>query len=159
MISTLYFVLYFTHSLANGQEYINPLAILIPLTSLGIIFFNAYFQDGSVESGAPSWLKLLLCIYRVILFFLVLMMTYKIFQGYSLDINVVIYLITIILYSLTYAVTAWFSESMEQKWVRLGNISSALFFIIVLFLLNIPYLPIAFNVGTQPNLISVTTQQ
>jgi CDP-diglyceride synthetase len=132
------------------------LVILIPLISLGIIFFNAFFQDGSMESGAPSGLKLLLRIYRVILFFLVLIMTYKIFRTYSLDINVVICIITVILFSLTYAVTACFSEHQEQKWIRLGNISSALFFIIVLFLLNLPYMQIAFNLGAPSSPITVT---
>ncbi|QLZ69998.1 hypothetical protein FOLKNPGA_02798 [Legionella sp. PC1000] len=147
LISIVYFILYLSHLLSGGEEYVNPLIILIPLAALGIIFFNAYFQDGSVESGAPSWLKLLLRFYRVILFLLVLMMTYKIFQSYSVDVNVVICIITGILYSLTYAITAWFPENMEQKWVRIGNISSALYYIIILFLFNLPYMPIIFQVG------------
>ncbi|WP_131779043.1 hypothetical protein [Legionella bozemanae] len=149
LISIVYFILYLSHFLSGGEEYVNPLLILIPLTVLGIIFFNAYFQDGSVESGAPSWLKLLLRIYRVILFFLALMMTYKIFQSYSVDVNVVICIITGILYSLTYAITAWLPENLEQKWVRIGNISSALYFIIILFLFNLPYMPIIFRLGAQ----------
>ncbi|MCW8442744.1 hypothetical protein OQJ05_01605 [Fluoribacter gormanii] len=157
LISTVYFILYLSHSVVGGEEYINPLVILIPLTALGIIFFNAYFQDGSIESGAPSWLKLLLGIYRVILFLLVLMMTHKIFQSYSVDVNVVICIITGILFSLTYAITAWFPETMEQKWVRIGNIGSALYFIIALFLLNLPYMPIAFQVGAQPSLLTIIT--
>lgn len=147
LISILYFVLYSIHSLTGEHEYINPLVILIPLTSLGIIFFNAYFQDGSIETGAPYWLKLLLSIYRVILFFLVLMMTYKIFQAYSLDVNIVIPIITIILFSFTYAITSWFPDRLEPKWVRIGNISSALFLLISIFLFNLPYMQIAFNVG------------
>ncbi|KTC80481.1 hypothetical protein [Legionella cherrii] len=158
LISIVYFVLYLGHSINGGEEYINPLAILIPLTSLGIIFFNAYFQDGSLESGAPSWLKLVLRVYRIILFLLVLMMTHKIFQSYSLDINIVICITTVILFSLTYAITACFPESMEQKWVRIGNICSALFLIIVLFLFNLPYMPIVFQVGTQPTVLSLTSQ-
>ncbi|MBI2786675.1 MAG: hypothetical protein HYX60_10430 [Legionella longbeachae] len=147
LISTLYFILYIIHSLTSSQEFINPLTILIPLVFLGIIFFNAYFQDGSIDTGSPVWLKWLLRIYRMILFFLVLMMTYKIFQVSFWDINVVLCLSVLILYSITYAITAWFSESMEHTWIRKGNISTSLFFIILLFLLNLPYIPIAFNVG------------
>ncbi|WP_058477050.1 hypothetical protein [Legionella steigerwaltii] len=154
LISIVYFILYLGHSLKDGEEYVDPLTILIPITSLGIIFFNAYFQDGSIDSGTPSWLKLLLRIYRIILFLLVIMMTYKIFQSYSLDVNVVICIITVILFSLTYAITAWFPEHMEQKWIRIGNISSALFFIIVLFLFNLPYAPIVFQVGSQSALLT-----
>ena len=155
LISMVYFILYLSHAAGGGEEYVNPLIILIPLTALGIIFFNAYFQDGSVESGAPSWLKLLLRVYRVILFLLVVMMTHKIFQSYSEDVNVLICIITGILFSLTYAITAWFPETMEQKWVRIGNISSALYFIAVLFLFNLPYMPIVFQVGAQPSLLTI----
>ncbi|QMT61108.1 hypothetical protein [Legionella sp. PC997] len=157
LISMVYFVLYLTHAAGGSEEHINPLIILVPLSTLGIIFFNAYFQDGSVESGTPFWLKLLLRIYRVILFLLILMMTHKIFQSYSVDVNVVICIITAILFSFTYAITAWFPEPMEQKWVRIGNISSALFFIMVLFLFNLPYMPIVFQVGAQPSLLTLIT--
>ncbi|HHT0594114.1 TPA: hypothetical protein ACTXXA_002331 [Legionella anisa] len=151
LISIVYIILYLSHFLSGGEEYVNPLLILIPLAALGIIFFNAYFQDGSMESGAPSWLKLLLRIYRVILFILVLMMTDKIFQSYSVDVNVVICIITGILFSLTYAITAWLPDNKEQEWVRIGNISSALYFIIILFLFNLPYMPIIFQVGAHPS--------
>jgi len=137
-ISSLYFILFLSHSLSNAQEYINPLIILIPLTTLGIVFFNAYFQDGSLENGAPAWLKLFLRIYRIILFILVLMMAYKIFQKFSVDINVTICILIAILFTLTYAITAVCSQNMERKWIRFGNIATGLFFILSLFLLNLP---------------------
>ena len=56
LISALYFVLYLGHSVSGGPDNINPLTVLLPLNILGIIFFNAYFQDGCIESDAPSWL-------------------------------------------------------------------------------------------------------
>lgn len=159
LISIVYFLLFLSHALMNNEEFINPLAILIPLTCLGIIFFNAYFQDGSVESGASFLLQSLLRVYRVILFLLILMMTYRMFRFYSLDSNVVIVILTEVLYGLTYAVTAWLSESREQKWVRIGNVSAALFFLIGVFLFNIPYMPIIFQVGGSQSTLLTTLFQ
>ncbi|HAT6976899.1 TPA: hypothetical protein F8R96_05715 [Legionella pneumophila] len=146
-ISILYFILYVFHSFSSSQEYINPLIVLIPLTTAGIIFFNAYFQDGTIKSDYPSWLKLSLRAYRVILLFLTLLMAYKILSGFSLDTNTFIYLLVAILFSLTYAITAFLNENQEKQWIYMGNISTGIFFIVTLFLCNLPYIPVEFTIG------------
>ncbi|HAT6324779.1 TPA: hypothetical protein JBD08_12630 [Legionella pneumophila subsp. pneumophila] len=146
-ISALYFILYTFHSISSSQEYINPLIVLIPLTTAGIIFFNAYFQDGTIKSDYPSWLKLSLRVYRVILFLLALMMTYKILSDSSLDTNAFIYLLVAVLFSFTYAITAFLNENQEKQWIYMGNIATAIFFIVTLFLCNLPYIPVEFTIG------------
>ncbi|KTD74663.1 hypothetical protein [Legionella waltersii] len=147
IISVLYFILYHTHFVTGGPEYINPLVVLIPLTTAGILFFNAYFQDGSLKSDYPDWVKIGLRIYRVVLFFISLMMAYRILQDHSIESNLLLYLIVILLFALNYGVTAIFNENTEKKWICLGNIVIGLFFIIALFLFNIPHLQIEFSVG------------
>lgn len=150
LISIVYFILYLVHGISSGSEYINPLFILIPLVSLGILFFNAFYQDGTPEeTGAPFWVKLSLKIYRIVLLLLTLMMSYRMFYEHSWDVNIAVYVLTIILFSFIYAITAFFSEDQEKQWIQKGNICIALFFIIALFLLNLPYKPIIFDVGTQ----------
>lgn len=146
-ITVLYFFLYHSHSLTGGQEYINPLVVLIPLTTAGILFFNAYFQDGSLKSDYPNWIKLGLRFYRVILFLISLMMAYRLLQDHALESNFFIYLIVILLFTLNYAITAIFNENKEQNWICLGNIGISLFFIVILFLFNIPHLQVEFFVG------------
>ncbi|HAT8592171.1 TPA: hypothetical protein F7Z63_07460 [Legionella pneumophila] len=146
-ISALYFILYTFHSISSSQEYINPLIVLIPLTTAGIIFFNAYFQDGTIKSDYPSWLKLSLRVYRVILFLLALMMAYKILSDFSLDTNAFIYLLVAVLFSFTYAITAFLNENQEKQWIYMGNIGTAIFFIVTLFLCNLPYIPVEFTIG------------
>ncbi|HAT6821913.1 TPA: hypothetical protein JAN52_02185 [Legionella pneumophila] len=146
-ISILYFILYTFHSFSSSQEHINPLIVLIPLTTAGIIFFNAYFQDGTIKSDYPSWLKLSLRVYRVILFLLALMMTYKILSDFSLDTNAFIYLLVAVLFSFTYAITAFLNENQEKQWIYMGNIGTAIFFIVTLFLCNLPYIPVEFTIG------------
>ncbi|MCL9684723.1 hypothetical protein [Legionella maioricensis] len=148
VISTLYFILYLGHLFSTEKESINPLTVLLPLSILGIIFFNAYFQDGTTYKDTPIWLKTSLRVYRGVLFILILMMSYRIGHEASLDINVLIYLFMVILLGFTYAITALVSEPMEQKWIRIGNVCTALFFIIALFLVNLPYAPVKFSIGS-----------
>lgn len=160
-ISMLYFVLYLVHTPTANEEHINPLAILIPLVSLGILFFNAYFQDGSseTETNPPYWLSYSLKLYRIVLFLLTVMMVYRIFHEFSLDINIIVYEIVFILFSLIYALTVWLPKDKERAGIQKGNLYTALFFIIVLFLLNLPYAPIAFNVGMHVNnAVTITSQ-
>lgn len=146
-ISILYFILYLFHSFSSNEVHIDPLLVLIPLTTAGIIFFNAYFQDGTTKSDYPSWLKLSLRIYRIILFFLSLIMAYKILSEFSLETNAFIYLLVTILFCLTYAVTAFFNENKEKQWIYLGNIATGIFFVATIFLCNLPYIPIEFTIG------------
>ncbi len=154
--SVIYFVMYTIHYFSGEPNYITPLLIIIPLVSLGLIFFNACYQDGEVELKYPSWIKGFLQIYRNILLILVLMMTYMVFKSYPVDINICIYLITVILFSINYAITAWFSAEKEKKWICIANIGIAVFFCISLYLSNLPYLPINFVIGSY-NTTSITS--
>lgn len=128
-------------------EPIDPLAVMIPLSILGVVFFNAYFQDGGVDPGAPKWLRVFLRFYRVILLLLILIMTFKLIQSHVLDSNGCIYLLAAIFLGITYAMTSWMSENKELYWIRRGNVGTALFFFMTLFLFNIPYLPIEFTLN------------
>jgi hypothetical protein len=160
LISVLYFILYFIHAPVSEEDRINPLFILTPLVFMGILFFNAYYQDGSEETQShyPFWLQYTLKVYRVILLCLTLMMAYRMMHGNALDINVVIYIVSLILFSIIYALSACFTKDKERILIQKGNIATALYFFFVLFLLNIPYLPIAFNVGTDTNSQPTITQ-
>ena len=145
-ISIIYFGLCLSHFVTHHTVLIN-LEMLMPLNILGIIFFNAYFQDGRVDSGAPTWLTYVLKIYRVILLIQVLTMTWHIFKSFSFDSNVLIYLLVAVFYALTYAISACVPKQRETQWIQKGNTSTALFFILSLFLLNLPYAPVIMNVG------------
>lgn len=145
-ISVLYFVLYIIHSISGTAEYVEPLAVLIPLVTMGIIFFNGFFQDGTSETGEASWILGGLKIYRVVLFFLALMMAYYLYQNFSLDVNVLVYILVPVLHSLVYAISIRLPELTERRWICMGNIYIALFFIVAIFILNNPIKPIYFTV-------------
>lgn len=157
LITSLYFILYVLHSLSGGVEHINPLIVLLPLTANGIIFFNAYYQDGNEESDYPAWLKVSLKAYRVILFIMAIMMTYRILHEYTIDINVCVYLLVTLLFTLTYALTAFFTEADEKRWIAIGNISTGFIFVVLLFLFNIPYMSVDFTIGGKNNPDITTT--
>lgn len=147
VISVLYVVLYSINLLTGTQSTVEPLFILIPLNALGIIFFNAYFQDGKAEATYPHALEIFLGIYRICLFILMLQMTYKIFQETAVEINPFIGLLAVLFISLTYAITAFFPKEQETIWICRGNIAAALFFLVALILLNLPYLAIEKNIS------------
>lgn len=145
--SVIYFIMYTIHHFSGEQEYINPIIILMLLTSLGIIFFNACYQDGTVEIKYPAWLKFFLRSYRSVLLILVLMMSYLLLQKYSLDINFCIYLLIANLFAVTYAITAWCSSENEKKWICIGNIGTGLIFLATLLFFNLPYIPVNLTIG------------
>ncbi len=147
IISVLYAVLYSINLVTGGQSTVEPLFILIPLNALGIIFFNAYFQDGKAETAYPQTLNIFLKIYRVCLFILMLIMIYKIFKETAVEINLFIALLAVLFLSITYAITAFFSKEKETLWICRGNIAAALFFLAALILLNLPYLAIEKNIA------------
>jgi hypothetical protein len=152
LISVIYFILFLAHSVSSQKDYIDPLMILLPITIFGIIFFNAYFQDGNTTEDTPNWLKISLRIYRVILFFLALMMSRTILQKTSLDMNALLCLLLAIALCFIYGATALLSEPREQHWIQIGNIATALFFIMALFLVNLPYIPVTYTLGaTNPS--------
>ena len=148
VISTLYLILHLLQVLTGGIAPINPLFILVPLSILGIVFFNAFYQDGDAEVAVPAGLQLFYKIYRVVLFIIVLMMTYHLFKQNPINSNVLIVILCGILFSATYAITAYFDEVAEKKWIRLGNIGTAIFFLIALFIFNIPYANVDFTLGS-----------
>ncbi|QBR84136.1 DUF3421 domain-containing protein [Legionella israelensis] len=147
LISVIYFILYWIHFIAGGKEYINPLTILSPLVILGIIFFNGYFQDGEARSEYPKKVIISLKVYRIILFFLTVMLVYHVIKQISVPVNVGVYLLVLVFYGLTYSLTTVFSEEKERQLIRRYNIFIALFFLIALFILNNPLKPINYTIG------------
>lgn len=147
VISILYSVLYIINVLTGGQTSIDPLVVLLPLNILGIIFFNAYFQDGDTDTEFSGYMRLLLCIYRIILFIMAVVMVHNILRDFTVETNLFIYLLIALLFPMVYAITACLSKEMERTWIQRGNIITALFFLISLFLLNLPYAPADFNIS------------
>jgi hypothetical protein len=147
IISILYALLYSVNLLTGGQSTVEPLLILVPITSLGIIFFNAYFQDGSGDMVYHYLLDIFLRIYRVALLLLSLIMTYKVFQLTSVDINLFMTLLAVVAFTLTYALTAFLGKNKENIWIYRGNIAAALFFLIAMIVLNLPYIPVETNIS------------
>ncbi len=146
LISVIYFGICLSH-LIKHHKLLTDLYLLIPLNTLGIIFFNAYFQDGSSDTSPSIWLRYAFKAYRVILLLQTLAMSWHIFYTNSFDMNLLIYLLTAVFFALTYAFTAFIPKSYEATWIQRGNIGTALFFIVTLFLFNLPYVPLVMTVG------------
>lgn len=148
LLSVLYVLLYGLNYLTGGNSTVEPLIILIPLVALGIIFFNAFFQDGKEQSTYNNHsLHRFLRLYRLFLFILALIMAYKIVQATAIEINPLVALISVLLLTFIYAFTAFLSKDKETLWIYRGNIGTALFFLITLIALNLPYIAVGKNIS------------
>lgn len=150
-ITILYCILLTLSSLTGGAA-IDPLLVLIPLSFLGIVFFNATYQDGTVEDFRSSKLGFFFRIYRVFLLITVTMMLYRLYRDFAIESNFLLILLAAFFYALAYAISAWVSAEDENTLIQKGNIATALFLLLTLFLMNLPYVPIEFTVGNKEQL-------
>ncbi len=138
-ISILYCLMYVVYVATGGVTDVDPLAVLVPLTILGIIFFNAYFQNGETEPYYNKMLDTSLRLYRFILFILTCIMVVLILRKFTLDHNRVIFLLCPFLFALSYAIGAYSPPDKEKTIIQQGNIVTALLFLLGLFFMNLPF--------------------
>lgn len=145
LISISYFFFIFSNYITFQQPILNNLKVLIPLVILGLMFFNAYLQDGEDQSVAPPTYNNFVKFYRIIFFGMTIMLGVTVVHEYSFDINVLIYLISVIILGFVYFITIFMPKELECKYIRLGNIYTAAFFMVSLFILNFPYYLLAYT--------------
>lgn len=144
LISISYFFFIFTNTLLYKQSIPINLNVLVPLIFLGIIFFNAYTQDSDENFSSPTIYSRFVKFYRIVLFALSCRLITYVFQDFTFDVNILVYLFCGLGLTFVYFITIFFPREIEFKYIKLGNIYIALIYIIALFILNIPYLPINF---------------
>ncbi|KTD83063.1 hypothetical protein [Legionella waltersii] len=111
---------------------LNPNAIItvfFELTLLGILFLNAYYQDGSDEIKRLVWLNWLLRGYKVLLLLMILIANYYAFRYVSIELSQLIYLTILLFLGWFYAYSAFFSDERAQNVVENGNKCFAIVFI------------------------------
>ncbi|WED44424.1 DM9 repeat-containing protein [Legionella cardiaca] len=148
VISIIYFLLYLNAIAQPVQNtLIAPEYLLASLVIIGIIFFNAHFQTGNEQIHPSLWLSLLLKVYRVVLFCLCAILSYRLIQFYSLPINFGLCLLVALLYCASYANAAFMPADIQRRWITSGNKIIALFFLLAMLLLNNPFYPIHTKIG------------
>lgn len=147
LISMSYFFFIFSNTMFYKESIPVNLNVLIPLVILGIIFFNAYIQDVDDNSSMPESYNIFIKFYRVVLFVLTIMLANTVLQTYTFDINICVYLITGLALTLIYFLTAILPRDIEFKYIRLGNVYVSIFFIVSLFMLNLPYYPVVLTLN------------
>jgi hypothetical protein len=117
-----------------------PTGFLMLYFGIGIIFFNAVFQDGEQEPAYPKWFYYPLKGYLILLAVLAIIIVYKNVHEMA-DIRNLWLLITLILmYGVGYAVSAFMNEQKASFYIKKLNIYIALYFVIAAILSNsIPY--------------------
>lgn len=140
-ITILYFTLYWINLFRGLSPLIPTLFIVLPLALMGLIFFNAYFQDGKERMGYPLFIFYLIKVYRVVLFFITLMMVYELSMHFYIFPNLLIFMLVVSLFNLACAVSVFMPNDMERQKIAKANTYIGLFFIIFMFLLNNPFIP------------------
>lgn len=125
----------FTTSLLTGTP------ILASLTVLGIIFFNAFYQDGDTDTKLHMVFSITLKIYRVLLFVLAIYSVLQILGAYSalMPTNIELYLIILVLFPFIYALSAFFNTHLEKALITNGNMLIAIVYLIVLLVIYHPF--------------------
>lgn len=156
VIIIIYFILYLI-ALAHqtGGENLTPIVLLGVMILLGIVFFNACFQTGNDSIKFPRWLTFLFKVYHVVLFCLTLQFIRLCFKSFQFPLNVSLLLLITFLYTLSYAIAAFFQNRHKMRGIRAANISIALFFLVSVFIINNPFYPVMGNLGTFAPLASV----
>ncbi len=142
LITISYFFFIFSNTIFYKQSIPINLNVMIPLIFLGVIFFNAYIQDVDDNSVMPASYNIFIKFYRVILFILTVMLANTVINEYTFDINICVYLLSGLAVTMIYCLTVFLPQDKEFQYIRLGNIYVALYYVIALFLLNIPYYPV-----------------
>ncbi len=155
LITVIYFFLYLAMlaGLFNGNS-LSPIAILAGLIIPGIIFFNANFQTGEEDISSTIWTRLFFICYQVVLLCLCLRFDYLIVSAYSLDSNLGLYLLIVLFYCVSYAIGALLLPVKQRHFIKKANIGIALFFLLVLLILNNPVHPIIMTFGHQQQTIA-----
>ncbi|MCC5792491.1 MAG: hypothetical protein JJT82_07805 [Legionellaceae bacterium] len=142
LISLLYLILFTAHYIGDAQKSDATGMVLLSLVSLGIIFFNAIFQEGKSDIYPSKTMLFFLKLYRISLLPLGLIMAFELWSPErSANFLLIISLLT--LYSISYCLSVFSGKSRATKAIQAANISIALFFVFVFLLINNPLYPMA----------------
>ncbi|MDP3560088.1 MAG: hypothetical protein Q8R79_07070 [Legionellaceae bacterium] len=154
LVSILYCILFVAHHVITTLSYtslahtnlpfpvLKSLSTLCSFVILGILFFNASFQDGEVACDYSKIMHYFFKIYRVALFILASFMTYQMFYYIPLNLNAMVLVIFSLLYCSVYAWTAFLSPPKDRTCLLQSNIYLALCFIVILLVINNPIMPL-----------------
>ena len=157
LISIVYFILYLINLAIPTDQAIIPQEFLGVLVFLGILFFNADFQTGSEPSHLPNWISLVLKTYCVVLLCLCIIFVYLVFMGNKPNVNFSLILLATLLYSYSYAISAFLPHQKLQAFITSNNIKIALLFLVAMLVINNPIKHIEHTFNPEPSVKSAFT--
>lgn len=147
--SLIYFILFLAHVSESSDAILGSFFVLVVIS---ILFLQAYYQDGR-EDNRPTWLNVVLRVHKVLILIMTLLFSYDALNNNYLNINQLILVTVLLFLGWMYAYGAVLSEEKAQQSLEDGNKYMALTFITLLYLANLPYLPVNFTVNkTKPAL-------
>lgn len=143
VLTSLYLVLFFIkHPLYNiASRNVSGYETLFPLVVIGILSFNAFFRDGETEHGNLI-LSYLSKAYRVVLFISALIVTIQTCLNNTLNLNIELYLLIMMMFTAIYAVSIFMTLKKEISFIQKGNIVTALFYLLATIIIYNPSYPL-----------------
>jgi DM9 repeat len=137
LITIVYFILYLIYGQRGGP-------FLIYFIVLGLLFFNACFQDGTSQKSYHKFIRLGIKVYRIVLSIMAFIFAYLVliktpYQYFP--INAAIYLSMTVFYCLSYAIAALLPSHHDDNTIKMANVCIALFFAICILIANNPIKP------------------
>lgn len=136
VITILYIILYLFYGKRDS--------LMIPtLIGLGIIFYNAYFQEGNNSKLYSKSIESIIKIFQIVLAILAFIFVYNIvfFLESYLFVNAALYLVIVVTYCLSYAIAAMLPKHVEVRMVQSSNVMIALLFLFAFLIANNPFKP------------------
>ncbi|WP_367608107.1 hypothetical protein [Legionella sp. W05-934-2] len=140
-VISLIYLLLFAMSAYGGNTPESATAIFVALSILGIIFFNAIFQDGEAQTYQSSGLRIFLNGYRVLLLLIAILTAYRLYPDAKPINNALLLLAILVLYGLSYGISAVLPIMRKKQWIQSANIFIAIFYILCYLLINNPFYP------------------
>lgn len=141
-VISLVFLILYGFTAFTGQTPDTSSVIFLILGVLGIIFFNAIFQDGEVQSYQSSALWFFLKSYRIMLFIITVLAAYLFFPQSKQVANAIVLLGVLVLYGLAYGLSSILSEQSSKGWIKSTNVIIAILYLITYIIINNPFHPL-----------------
>lgn len=145
VISILYLVLFALQLLQSKSTSNFTFGFLLILTILGIIFFNAVFQDGESNPYKSKILQMFLRVYRFMILPLSLLTFAYLHEYIKNELNTYICLVILIFYGFFYAYSVFLKEDASTRVIRSTNISLSFLFLVSYLIINNPIYPLFWN--------------
>lgn len=138
------------YALADRHDQV-LMSCLLAFFVLGLLFFNAVFQDGKALPAYPQSISPIVQVYPIILAFLGVILFFQSMEYLYTVKNTGLLASLILLYGAGYAVSCFLQEEKAIAWIKGTNVGLAIYFVIIALIGNSAFYTHAFPPAPVPS--------